>query len=333
MTNLLLEKINLAALFSLLIYRVPKMDIKENQKLMDLLPQLSQDEILSNCLKNNSVFAQSQISEITLSDNGMTACIFTTPSKEIFPTFRGTGSGEWIDNGEGLSGIPEANTYFQYKDGKITKRHIIKRDFASDQQAEALNWFNRLADKHKWNENTKIILCGHSKGGNKAQFVFLNSNIGEYCFSFNGQGFSPEAIKYFRNALKEDFQIRRQQIFNISASNDYVNVLGKSPIPHKNLFFIKTDKGFHQMEALLDKEGRLLPFGVQGGVSRYAQGVSQEVMDMPPFIRQYAVLGIMNIFQKYLGKGEAVNDDKVSLEKTVAGIALSIPSLLNFWRK
>ncbi len=333
MTALLLEKINLAALFSLFIYSIPKMDIKENERLIDLLPRLKKDDLISNSLKNNPVFAQSEISEITLSDNGMTACIFTTPSKEIYPTFKGTGSGEWIDNGEGLSGIPEANTYFHYKDGKITKRQIIKRDFASDQQAEALNWFNRLADKYKWSEDTKITLCGHSKGGNKAQFVFINSSIGQYCFSFNGQGFSPEAVKYFKNTLKESFDIRRKLIYNISADKDYVNVLGKPLMSRENSFFIQTENGFHQMEALLDKNGELLPLGVQGKVSRYAKSVSEELMDMPPFIRQYAVLGIMNIFQKYLGKGEAVNDDKVSLEKTLAGIALSIPSLLNFWRK
>jgi len=322
------KRINLAALLCHFIYSAHKTKIESGEKLSDIIKRLD-EPILSSAIKNNPDFAHTVIKNLTVSENGMTAGCTETPNGEIYVIFRGTGSGEWIDNGEGLSGIPEENTYFTYKDGKIIKRTIISKDFASDQQAEALNWFNRMADIHGWKEDSRIYLCGHSKGGNKAQFVFIKTEPGKQCFSFCGQGFSPEAYKAFRASMGEDFEKRRQDIFSISSENDYVNVLGKRLMPKSNVIYLKS-QGFHSMKALLDKNGNLNPKTVQGRLSQYAQGISEELMDMPPFIRKYATLGTMNIFQRYLGKGVAVNGDRVSFEETIAGIALTLPSLLNF---
>ena len=50
---------------------------------------------------------------------------------------------------------------------------------------------------------------------------------------------------------------------------------------------------------------------------------------MNPEIRQHATLGIMNIFQKYVGRGTPVNGDFVSSEKTIAGIGIAATAFLN----
>ncbi len=326
------EQANLAALFCLFIYSAHKAKDKNGETIKSILSKTQSDPCLHKAIEGNNAFADAKIQNLTLSENGMTACAFELPNKEIYVVYKGTGSGEWIDNGEGLSGIPEENTYFTYNNGKILKRTIVSRDFASDQQAEALNWFNRIADLNKWDKSTKIHFCGHSKGGNKAQFVFLKCGLGENCFSFCGQGFSPEAINAFKSSLGEDFEARRKNIFSISPENDYVNVLGKRLMPKSNIIYIKSQSGLHQMKCLLDTNGSLHPKAIQGRISLYAQGISEELTDMPPFIRKYATLGIMNIFQKYLGRGEPVNGDSVSIEKTIAGIALSVPPFLKFWR-
>ena len=50
---------------------------------------------------------------------------------------------------------------------------------------------------------------------------------------------------------------------------------------------------------------------------------------MNPEIRQHATLGIMNIFQKYVGRGTPVNGDFVSSEKTIAGIGIAATAFLD----
>ncbi len=72
--------------------------------------------------------------------NGINAYTFTEPNGDISIVFRGTGLGEWIDDGDGLVGIPEENTYYTYDScGKVLNKEIIEKDFATDQQVEALN--------------------------------------------------------------------------------------------------------------------------------------------------------------------------------------------------
>jgi len=73
-----------------------------------------------------------------------------------------------------------------------------------------------------------------------------------------------------------------------------------------------------------ESSGHFLPQCEQGKLSRYAETISDELMKMDSSVRQYATLGIMNVFQKYLGEGIPVNGDSVSLEKTIAGIGITI---------
>ena len=82
------------------------------------------------------------------------------------------------------------------------------------------------------------------------------------------------------------------------------------------------------MDALLDEEGNLNPQTAQGSFSEYIEDVANEIMRMKPEKRQLATLGMMNLFQRYLGKGEPVNNDFVSLEKTVLGVAIAVREFL-----
>lgn len=340
-----LRKANEEAILNLYLYLSHKTSPLQHQTLKEIVFILEADlkkrpkawnkrdiyrfNILKNSILNNITLSNSKIIKLTHSKNGLTFCSFIKPNGEISIAFKGTGSGEWIDNGEGLSGIPEENTYINYQDdGQTLYRKTVLKDYASDQQVEALNKFNELVTKYKWNEQNTIILSGHSKGANKAQFITIHSDLVDECYSFGGQGFSPEAIKQFKKKFGTSFDKRRKKIKSISTDNDYVNVLGNRLMPQDNICFLKAYGGIHNIEAMLDKNGVFNPLSEQGRLSLYVESISKQLMKMPPAVRQYATLGVMNIFQKYLGKGVPVNNDTVSFKKTIAGISIATASLL-----
>ena len=341
----ILEKANEEAIYNLYLYLTHKLTPAENESLQTITHNLEQayhnkphgwDKkdirrllLLKNALISNPTLSLSQLGSLTYSKGGLTACIFTKYNRSISVVFKGTGSGEWIDNGEGLSGIPEENVYSTFShSGEITDSTAVKKDYATDQQTEALNWFNKTAAKERWNNNTPITVSGHSKGGNKAQFVTIHSDLVNDCYSFAGQGFSPEALRFIKKRYEEDFESRRQRIYSFSSENDYVNVLGDRLVPRNHIYYFKSADGIHNMEAMLDKRGRLRQQCNQGMLSAYAEKLSKDLMKMNPSMRQYATLGIMNIFQKYLGEGVPVNGDSVSTEKTLIGIAVAAGSFL-----
>lgn len=340
------ERANEAAIYDLYLYLAIKSIPQEHSQLRYIVDRLdrareknlpgpwSQREIyrlniLKNALKRSPTLGASVIGDRVLSKSGSTACTFINTRGEVYVVFRGTGDGEWIDNGEGLSGIPEENTYITYgKDGAPTSQSVIRNDYATDRQVEALNWFNFVAAKNGRNKDTHIIISGHSKGGNKAQFITMHSDIVDECYTFDGQGFSPEAIAQLKERAGAQFETRRRKIVSISADNDYVNVLGMPIMPEEQIYYLESSYGLHHMEAMLEDDGRFRPVSEQGSLSRYIEGVSQELMSIRPALRKHATLGVMNIFQRHLGDGTSENSDTVSLGETIAGLGIAIGPLL-----
>ena len=346
----ILEKANEEAIYNLYLYLAHKIVPEENDSLQAITQELEQTSrnnaydwnnkdlrrlrILKNALISNPALAHSKIGSLTYSNDGLTACVFTNPVGAVSVVFKGTGSGEWIDNGEGLSGIPEENVYTSFShSGDITGSTAIKKDYATDQQAEALNWFNKIAAKKRWNGDTKITVSGHSKGGNKAQFVTMHSGLADDCYSFAGQGFSPEALRSLKSQYGADYERRREHIYSFSSCNDYVNVLGSRLALKEHIYYVESAAGLHNMEAILDNKGRLRKQCNQGRLSAYAEKLSKDLMELNPSLRQYATLGIMNIFQKYVGEGIPVNGDSVSTEETLIGIAVAVGSFIRNVRK
>nr|WP_249641473.1 MULTISPECIES: Mbeg1-like protein [unclassified Enterococcus] len=137
--------------------------------------------------------------------------------------FRGSGNAaEWQDNGEG--------------------------GYLSDTEAQkaAANYIEQLPE-HFGNQ---LTASGHSKGGNKAQYVTITTNRIERCVSFDGQGFSKQFIEKYAEAIDS----RQNRISTISAANDYVNILFY-PIA-ASVMYIETEKysnftDYHYPEILL----------------------------------------------------------------------------------
>ena len=123
----------------------------------------------------------------------------------IYIAFKGTAGGvEWRDN-----------AYASYPEYAYTEA-----------QKGALDYFDKMYKKYVDNTIKKVYVTGHSKGGNKAQFIMVMRGSDEHtklkkCFSFCGQGFNKTFITTYSKEIEEN----KDKIYNISADNDYVNVI------------------------------------------------------------------------------------------------------------
>lgn len=123
----------------------------------------------------------------------------------IYIAFKGTAGGvEWRDN-----------AYASYPEYAFTEA-----------QREALEYFDKMYEKYVNCNIKKVYVTGHSKGGNKAQFIMVMRGSTEHtklkkCFSFCGQGFNKTFITTYSKEIEEN----KDKIYNISADNDYVNVI------------------------------------------------------------------------------------------------------------
>jgi len=341
MSENVLKRSNEEALYNVLMYLIHLCNIEKCRTAKDAMSELGaayssmssrnkrRYKILSNGIAANPDIGLSEILCPVVSSDGFTACTFRRPDRKISVVFRGTGSGEWIDNGEALSGIPETNTYITYSTGgKEIYRHSVKNDYATRRQVQALNYFSEALSEIRFSRQAVVSVSGHSKGGNKAQFVAVNSDLVRECYSFSGQGFSPEAISQFKSKNNVLFSQRCRNIISISAENDYVNVLGKRIMPESNVYYIRSSGGLHYAESILNSNGHLNPRTNQGIISEYVQNVSDELMKLNPDLRKYATVGVMSIFQKHFG-GDTAGKNEASILSVIPDITATAGKILS----
>lgn len=153
------------------------------------------------------------------------ACLIDEENNAIV-VFRGTTTTkEWEDNGQGAY------------------------EYDTIEQVDALNYINSLGYNN-------ITVTGHSKGGNKAQYVTILSSKVIKCISVNGQGFSNEFI----NKYKEEIHENKSKIVAINAKYDYVNCLFNTIAGE--IHYIQTEFQvnpiyYHKANILLDQNGHL----------------------------------------------------------------------------
>lgn len=131
---------------------------------------------------------------------------------DLIIIYKGTaGDFEWKDNVEGTYNITDTK-----------------------QQRIALKYFDEMVKKFKNVKN--IYVSGHSKGGNKAQYIgVLRGNMSKLkkVYSFDGQGFNDNFLKKYN----KEIELNKYKIFNICNEYDYVNILMHSV---SNKIFIKS---------------------------------------------------------------------------------------------
>ena len=162
------------------------------------------ERVIATIKNNQRVYDQMKIREINntqfANESGSQRVTTTaiTYGEDLIVVYKGTaGDLEWRDNGVGA--------YSSCTD--------------SQQQKLALAYFDRVQGQIG---GKKIYLTGHSKGGNKAQYVgILRGESVERVYSFDGQGFNQAfLLKY-----KQRVEAYRSKITNISNEYDFVNIL------------------------------------------------------------------------------------------------------------
>lgn len=143
-------------------------------------------------MKKNPNIRNLEIEDIEPPSGETERILFKDSDGNAIVAFRGTvdEKGEWRDNIEGLN----------------------RSD--TDAQKEALDYINGL-------QYDDITVVGHSKGGNKAQYVAITSDKVSRCVSMDGQGFSKEFLEKYRDEIIKN----AHKIKNYSLSTDYVHVL------------------------------------------------------------------------------------------------------------
>jgi hypothetical protein len=277
-----------------------KWDAKENELLINIVYNLLSDEDFYkkmentleclvktdknewiNILKqimNKPNLCKLKVKNIDNYKSGIKSACFIDDEGNATVVFRGTTTiGEWEDN--------EIGVY----------------DIETIEQLDALNFINNL-------DYNNITVTGHSKGGNKAQYVTILSPKIDRCVSVNGQGFSNEFIsKYKVEVDKNKFKIT-----SINAKYDYVNCLLNS-ISEKN-YYIKTEVQinpvhYHKANILLDDNGNLREETNEAMFSKAINLFSQFIIsNLPKEIISFVVDKIIDIIEFSLCKKECNNN-------------------------
>lgn len=184
--------------------------------------------------------------------------------------FKGTQNGyEWDDNGEGA--------------------YLME----SDCQRAAADYINRLPKEY----GNHLTVSGHSKGGNKAQYVTITTNRVARCVAEDGQGFSNEFCRQYHMVIED----RKNRIKNYCAENDYVNVIANA-IAGASIY-IKTEFQinpflYHKPNLILTQKGDFREEGRQAEWTKGLHSYFQEILDlMPEPQRSYVIDGVMGLLE------------------------------------
>ena len=238
------------------------------QKMYDYLCEAMQH---NSTLKNAVLISQSNCDGYSM--NELIACTFRTEDGSMYVCYRGTGDGKWPDNAEG----------------------VVQKD--SLMQRAASSYFDHVMKKYGASEDAHVIVTGHSKGGNLAQYTTMMSKYRERidaCYSMDGQGMSQKGIDSFKQQNGEEgYQKQVNKIYNICGENDYVNVLGIRIVRPDQKYLIRTPdaKGFgdyHNMYYMRTKDGYGLNWCYEEGeivsvesgeIARFAEKLNAEMLE------------------------------------------------------
>ncbi|MCF0142860.1 MAG: DUF2974 domain-containing protein, partial [Parasporobacterium sp.] len=250
----------------------------------------------------------------------------------VYVVFRGTADGEWLDNGLGLTseGTP--------------------------QQLEAVRYFDEVARTLDLETFDRVLATGHSKGGNKVQYITMESDNGyliDRTYSIDGQGHSDTAISRWKNKYSaEEYEDRVSKLYGINGQNDYVSVLGNCIIPASHIRYVETpaDKtdfaAYHDITRMFadfkeDSEGKseILFKGTRnkyvlkrGELGDYAAMLSDKIMKLPIHVRDGCCASIMQAAEACKGEILGINYEHVTMpdikEFQYAGVPVIVYSLL-----
>ena len=275
-------------------------------------------------LKDRPELGEARISNMSWKDNdgdkkkdhnpkGMQACTFERDD-QVYISFRGTPARSWIDNAKAF--VEDLYTAVGISRTEMKVDTELKR-YTSPMQEEALDYMESLKKSGVFEKYDNVYVTGHSKGGNEATLVtMVYSDVIDRCISGDGQGFSPEFVRYMKKTLgPEKFAEIQDKMYGFHAINDYVNVLGVSVIKDENkIYFIPEIK----LESIIDllwnhlptamvnvKTGKIAQVSEQGALGKFVAKVSEKLMKLNQKDREDAAITGMSPLQ-YLYAHEPV---------------------------
>lgn len=288
MTKETADCIDISAILNTYVYMDEQNSKYQNKTLSNILDNMPDDvkktsdyKAVYDAIKENPQLGEMKLVSQSMCDgtdkNGdlVIACTFQDTNGDIYVAYRGTGDGKWVDNGVGIANESSemqraANEYF---DQVVEDLGLTTYDFG------------------------RLIVTGHSKGGNEAQYVTLNSEYGylvDRCYSIDGQGFSKEAIDHFIDEHgKAYYEKQLQKMYSINGENDYVHDLGIVVIPEENTYFVETPGandigGYHDIKEMLsgaelnwsrDENGNIISAD-QGPIGQLAKAISGKMQQL-----------------------------------------------------
>lgn len=176
-----------------------------------------------------------------------------------------------------------------------------------------------LSDKHiTRNTKTEMIVSGHSKGGNLAQYLTIIKDEIDKCYSFDGEGFSKRTLRKYHDRISRN----SRKIISVYPDMSIVGNL-LYPVPDTERRFIRTGwlcdpempkfpLSCHVPTALLDSGFRLKPytngFLPASDLLHFISVTTPSSAERIPFINAEKGLsqigrGIMHIFKDRIFKG------------------------------
>lgn len=249
-------------------------------------------------------------------ERGIEADAFVSGGNDVYVVYRGTGDGKWIDNGRGMT-----------------------RELTSS-QSQASDYFDRVVNACGVDEDTNLIVTGHSKGGNNAQSVTLNArnrDLIDTCISFDGQGMSDAAIERYHRMPGYEDQINK--MYAINGENDVVNELGIKVIPDDHTVYIETNAdttnliATHAMQYLFHREDGSFGYtfneeSSQGELGQYAHRLSELLMRMPEDMRDSCAVSIMQLIELPEELKIGYDGDHASLSDLSAFLRYGLPTVI-----
>jgi len=260
--------------------------------------------------------------------SAISGAVFTTQNGQCSVNFRGTPSGAWVDNGQGLSGVKNDKPYVDEKGNEWY--------YLSPIDIQTLEYFKKVKnDPNLKGQVDQFIVSGHSKGGHQAFLVsLLYADDISACYGFDGQSISPEMWQELKELYKDDpamLQQIRDRIYAINVNNDYVHVLGwteENGYIANNIYIIegyadcnKNPGANHYIQAFFTG-GKLnaIDLNGEGPLAQFLMKVSDKLMMYSPEDREAATNTLMWICQLALGKELPVNISTNDIIKALANM-------------
>ena len=168
-----------------------------------------------------------------------------------------TSGEQWADIIEAVAADEDLRRLVPYDDNES----VYARSFTDpDDSTKGVVIFKGTADAREWDDDVRglnvadtpcqleakdyieglpfdsITVAGHSKGGNKAQYVTVTSDKVDRCVSMDGQGFSQEFMDKYWAEIEEKGHL----VKNYSLDADYVHIL-LFPLPDAEQIYIRSD--------------------------------------------------------------------------------------------